>query len=436
MASGTLGPARAARARHPHDANGRAATAHAPVQSKYSSGIYSRLTLGLHSGLHGLYGGGVPREDSSKFRFVQPFELLPATDTPRFALNSPKSAGMSIALVQSVPYFDSPTVGVPDYRALLRVLVTGVTGTATAFGLVAIVTVSSASMITLGLSRHPNGPYAHAKPTLRDLALSDSAPMLLGPPQMPQVVEVPVANAPVLAAADHAAQIRRSLAIPFIPMPAVTAAAKRAAPAKSERVVAEAVPLPLARPHVPEATPPVKLALASPDVPVLQEKPLQKQATLPPASHNPVLPPAGSKIALYDISGHTVYLPNGRRLEAHSGVGERMDEPSQIRVKMRGPTPPNIYRLTLRETLFHGVRAIRLNPTDYGKMYGRDGMLAHTYMLGSSGQSNGCVSFKNYNAFLQAYLNGEVDRMVVVQTLSDAPTRIADAMRDRVASAE
>ena len=28
--------------------------------------------------------------------------------------------------------------------------------------------------------------------------------------------------------------------------------------------------------------------------------------------------------------------------------------------------------------------------------------------------SNGCVSFKDYNAFLQAYQNGEVKRLVVV----------------------
>ena len=342
---------------------------------------------------------------------------------------------MSVALVQSVPYFDTRTFRVPDYRAVLRVLVTGVAGTATAFGLVAVVTITSAWMVTLGLSRHPNGPYAHAKPTLRALALSESAPMLLGTTPMPQVVEIPAASAPVLADADHAAQIRRSLAVPFIPMPMV-AAAKPAAPAETPRAVAEAVPLPLVRPHVPDAAPPVKLALASPEIPLLKEKALPKQAALPPVSHNPVLPPAGSKVALYDISGHTVYLPNGQRLEAHSGVGERMDDPSQIRIRMRGPTPPNIYRLTLREALFHGVRAIRLNPTDRAQMFGRDGMLAHTYMLGPSGQSNGCVSFKNYNLFLQAYLNGEVDRMVVVPHLSEAPARIAEAMRSRVAAAE
>ena len=50
-------------------------------------------------------------------------------------------------------------------------------------------------------------------------------------------------------------------------------------------------------------------------------------------------------------------------------------------------------------------------------MFGRDGMLAHTYMLGPNGQSNGCVSFRNYDKFLQAFLKGEVDRMVVVPKL-------------------
>jgi hypothetical protein len=76
----------------------------------------------------------------------------------------------------------------------------------------------------------------------------------------------------------------------------------------------------------------------------------------------------------------------------------------------------------LREERFHGVRAIRLNPVDDGKMYGRDGILAHTYMLGPSGQSFGCVSFKNYPEFLKAFLKGEIDRLVVVPHLESKPS--------------
>jgi hypothetical protein len=133
------------------------------------------------------------------------------------------------------------------------------------------------------------------------------------------------------------------------------------------------------------------------------------------------LPGADSRTAVYDIVAHTVYLPNGKRLEAHSGLGSQLDDPRYITLKGRGPTPPNVYDLTLREELFHGVRAIRLNPADDGKMFGRDGMLAHTYMLGPNGQSNGCVSFSDYPAFLNAYLKGEIDRLVVVEHLANAP---------------
>jgi hypothetical protein len=82
---------------------------------------------------------------------------------------------------------------------------------------------------------------------------------------------------------------------------------------------------------------------------------------------------------------------------------------------MHGATPPGTYDLTEREKLFHGVRAIRLNPVGgSAAVHGRAGLLAHTYMLGPNGQSNGCVSFRQYDKFLQAYLRGEVKRLVVV----------------------
>jgi hypothetical protein len=128
-----------------------------------------------------------------------------------------------------------------------------------------------------------------------------------------------------------------------------------------------------------------------------------------------------SHTAIYDISAHVVYLPDGERLEAHSGLGFRLDDPRYVRDKARGPTPPNVYQLVLREQLFHGVRAIRLNPVNDGQMYGRDGILAHPYMLGPSGQSFGCVSFRDYQKFLHAFLRGEVDRIVVVPHLQDQP---------------
>jgi hypothetical protein len=144
------------------------------------------------------------------------------------------------------------------------------------------------------------------------------------------------------------------------------------------------------------------------------------EATPPSRSGDSDTNDADRHTAIYDIAAHTVYLPNGRALEAHSGLGSRLDDARYVSVRGRGPTPPNVYDLTLREQLFHGVRALRLNPVGDGEMFGRDGILAHSYMLGPSGESNGCVVFSNYTAFLQAYLSGEVDRLVVVDHLPGA----------------
>jgi hypothetical protein len=149
----------------------------------------------------------------------------------------------------------------------------------------------------------------------------------------------------------------------------------------------------------------------------------KKQVRIADASEDSSSPPdADSHTAIYDISAHRVYLPDGRTLEAHSGLGSRLDDPRYVSDKHRGPTPPNVYDLSMREELFHGVRAIRLNPVGGGNMFGREGMLAHSYMLGPNGESNGCVSFSAYPAFLNAFLSGEINRLVVVEHLATAPS--------------
>jgi hypothetical protein len=126
-------------------------------------------------------------------------------------------------------------------------------------------------------------------------------------------------------------------------------------------------------------------------------------------------PAAGGGTAVYDISAQVVHMPNGERLEAHSGLGDKIDNPRYVHVRMQGSTPPGTYDLTEREALFHGVRALRLNPVGgSAAIFGRTGILAHTYLLGPNGDSNGCVSIKDYDRFLQAYLRGEVKRLVVV----------------------
>ncbi|MDE1990906.1 MAG: DUF2778 domain-containing protein [Rhizobiaceae bacterium] len=138
----------------------------------------------------------------------------------------------------------------------------------------------------------------------------------------------------------------------------------------------------------------------------------------------------GTGTAIYDISAGTVYLPSGERLEAHSGLGYMRDNPRYVDRKNTGPTPPETYDLTYRESLFHGVQALRLTPSNGARVYGRVGLLAHTYMLrGARGDSNGCVVFKDYNRFLAAFKRGEIKRIQVVARLSSAPSNTSVASR-------
>ncbi|SKA38766.1 DUF2778 domain-containing protein [Consotaella salsifontis] len=136
----------------------------------------------------------------------------------------------------------------------------------------------------------------------------------------------------------------------------------------------------------------------------------------------------GESVAVYDISSATVHMPDGTRLEAHSGLGHMKDNPRYVDQKNRGPTPPNVYNLQMRRGRFHGAEAIRLLPADGRKKFNRDGLLAHPYMYvggGSRSQSNGCVVFNNYPRFLEAFKRGKIKKMIVVKTMDDLPTYVA-----------
>jgi Protein of unknown function (DUF2778) len=124
--------------------------------------------------------------------------------------------------------------------------------------------------------------------------------------------------------------------------------------------------------------------------------------------------------AVYDITAHAVYLPNGTILEAHSGMGALKDDPEHVSAPMIGATPPATYDLKPREALFHGVQALRMTPQEGSDVSGRSGLLTHSYMLGPKGDSNGCVSIRDYDRFLKAYNNGEFTRLVVVPSLRAA----------------
>ncbi|MFK0384474.1 DUF2778 domain-containing protein [Agrobacterium sp. NPDC090273] len=168
------------------------------------------------------------------------------------------------------------------------------------------------------------------------------------------------------------------------------------------------VPVPARAPAQPKQSTGAMLAFAKPDNPVREPS---KMDAVP-------WPDRGGGTAIYDISSGVVHMPNGEKLEAHSGIGKMRDNPEYVHVKMRGSTPPSSYKLTMREALFHGVEAIRLTPENGVNPHGRNGLLAHTYMLAKRGESNGCVVFRDYSRFLAAFKRGEVKRMVVVPKLN------------------
>jgi hypothetical protein len=192
--------------------------------------------------------------------------------------------------------------------------------------------------------------------------------------------------------------------------------------------ISASVPLPGIRPRRPadDAVLPSAKTLKRAPAALLAYAPQDNDIRDSAPSYRPApLFAARGRTAIYDIAAATVYMPNGERLEAHSGMGPMLDNPRYVNKRMRGPTPPHTYNLTMREALFHGVEAIRLNPVDPSKIYGRDGLLAHTYMLGRRGDSNGCLVFKDYRRFLAAFKRGEVTQLVVVARMSSASTRVA-----------
>jgi hypothetical protein len=293
------------------------------------------------------------------------------------------------------------------FRSLVRGIGIGLGTAAAAGALVTTGTLAAAWMINAARATNPNlngktpsGPAA--------IALADPALVLAGAADITGSIPVS-ADAAATEAAD-----------------AVTFATRWAGgmiPAAMAVVAEPIVPPPPLEPARELA------ALAPPSQAVPLAAPAPAKPVTPPQTHDKStpLPDPDSRTAVYDIAAHTVYLPNGTKLEAHSGLGDKRDDPRYVNLRDRGPTPPNVYDLTLREQLFHEVRAIRLNPVGSDNMFGRDGILAHTYMLGANGQSNGCVSFKDYPAFLHAYLRGEVDRLVVVPHLGGTSWRTASA---------
>ena len=397
----------------------------------------------------------------------------------------------SAATFPGVTAFNAPAFTARDYRRAIRgsaVLGVGAAGSvAVMAGAVAVAAawmvsgslarnpaLRAAAPIELGIAALPRPPRhlaepadmfgsalaasnpVYAPPAVRVAALAPpaaaSVPAPAGAPQRPEQtaalsgrVPLPTSRPQQVAAIAPLAPlapivVKTEIFRPPPVAPVAAVSAEQAAPpaARSESRDARLNPAVSREPRTPREehgnTQPAALAYApsAPPAPFTGSisKIFQKPAGPQLAYANPDVPVArDSHTAVYDIVAHTVYLPDGERLEAHSGLGRMLDDPRYASAKARGPTPPNTYDLTLRSGLFHGVQAIRLNPEADSRMYGRDGILAHTYMLGPSGQSFGCVSFKDYPEFLHAFLRGEVNRIVVVPHLQAPPPAAAARAR-------
>jgi hypothetical protein len=124
-----------------------------------------------------------------------------------------------------------------------------------------------------------------------------------------------------------------------------------------------------------------------------------------------------NETAVYDLSARAIYLPNGTVLEAHSGMGSLRDDLEHVSVPNLGATPPAVYSLKPRENIFHGVAAIRMTPADGSDIFGRSGLLVHSYMLGPNGDSNGCISVRDYDRFLRAFNDGQFSHIAVVTSV-------------------
>src|ERR1700748_2800416 len=208
-------------------------------------------------------------------------------------------------------------------------------------------------------------------------------------PEAPKLAEAPkIVEAPKLAEAPKAKDAAPAQLALNVPAPVVPAAPPRTAEAKPSKLRdmaqrAKAAVMSIASNEKPSMVEKLwgkepshsLLAYASADASAITGSIGREQ--------NPAMggsAPYDRDTAVYDITAHTVYLPDGSKLETHFGLGDNMDDPASQQIRIRG------------------VPRRRPPPV----------------MLGSAGASNGCVSFRDYNAFLNAYRNQGIRKLAVV----------------------
>lgn len=283
---------------------------------------------------------------------------------------------------------------------------------------------------------------AHRKSLAAELALADKREKADRVPVLASAMETKTAAAPLPSLTGKPAVV--AALVEDVPLEEATqpfdlVLAKGEGEDEEDLALPTDVPLPEARPRIeatlpagkPAETKPASAKGAAPKAELAYAKPGRTLFgdLFGSKSSSTGWPGSNTKVAIYDVSNATVYLPNGTKLRAHSGIGHMRDNPRYENVKMTGPTPAGIYRLSMREKRFYGVEAIRMTSIDGRDPKNRTGLLTHTNLLRGQTGSHGCVAFQNYEPFLKAFKRGEINMMVVVPELPSSRTQLAALYR-------
>jgi len=126
--------------------------------------------------------------------------------------------------------------------------------------------------------------------------------------------------------------------------------------------------------------------------------------------------------AVYDISARTVYLPDGHPAGSPFRARRKLDDPRYVHVRMHGATPPHVYSWSRARRWFHGVPALRLKPVGGEEaIFGRTGLLAHTYMLAQRRFQRLCL-VQGLLRVPDAYRNRGIKRLAASRAWSDGAT--------------
>lgn len=125
--------------------------------------------------------------------------------------------------------------------------------------------------------------------------------------------------------------------------------------------------------------------------------------------------PGDRQTAVYDISAHTVYLPDGTRPEAHPARPKLDDRACCVRRDDWKVTPPHIYE-SRRRAKRCSMACSRLVAHAIGgedKIFGCRPPRITTYMLGSNGDPMAVCRSRITAAVFNAYRNHGIRRLAV-----------------------